>query len=142
MKRKDVLIEMKSIQIVANDEKSEMELTTKGTFSLENGTYTITYEDSEATGFDGSVTYIKVTDNKLASILRSGSSNSNLVIEKGKKHFCHYATPYGEFVVGITTSNIDNKLNADGGSLYMKYTVDLNASYMSDNEITLNVKSI
>lgn len=140
--KKDVLIKMKSIQTVANDEKSEMELTTKGTLSGKDGSFIITYEDSEATGFEGSVTDITVKNNELASIIRSGASNSNLIVEHGKKHFCHYATPFGEFVVGINTKTIENGLTDSGGRLYMKYTVDLNSSYMSDNEIILNITTL
>ncbi|HHX57218.1 MAG TPA: DUF1934 domain-containing protein [Clostridiales bacterium] len=140
--KKNVLIEMKSIQIVSNDEKSEMELTTTGTFDEKDGEYIISYEDSEATGFEGSVTDITVKKNEIASIIRSGASSSNLIIEHRKKHFCHYATPFGEFIVGINTKKIENNLTSDGGILYMKYTIDLNSSYMSDNEIILNIKNL
>lgn len=139
---KKVLIEMKSIQIASDDEKSEMELTTTGTLDEKNGSFIISYEDSEATGFEGSVTDITVRENEIASIIRSGSSNSNLIIEHGKKHFCHYATPFGEFIVGINAKKIENNLNSNGGNLYMKYTIDLNSSYMSDNEIIFNIRSL
>jgi len=140
--KKKVLIEMKSIQTVANNERSEMELTTTGTFDEKDGTFLISYEDSEATGFEGSVTDITVTKNELASIIRSGATTSNLVIEHGKKHFCHYATPFGEFIVGINTKKIENNLTSEGGNLYMKYTIDLNSTYMSDNEIYFDIKSL
>ncbi|NLP26902.1 MAG: DUF1934 domain-containing protein [Clostridiales bacterium] len=139
---KKVLIEMKSIQIASDDEKSEMELTTTGTLDEKNGSFIISYEDSEATGFEGSVTDITVKENEIASIIRSGSSNSNLIIEHGKKHFCHYATPFGVFIVGINAKKIENNLNSNGGNLYMKYTIDLNSSYMSDNEIIFNIRNL
>ena len=132
---------MKSIQSVY-DEKTETELTTMGSFRVENNTFYISYEDSEATGFEGSVTEISVTDNKYASIIRTGTTSSDLIIETGKKHHCRYETPYGSMNIGIYTNSINNKLSEDGGDLYLKYTIDINSSYMSDNEIILNVKKI
>ena len=45
-------------------------------------------------------------------------------------------------VIGIYTHALENKLDKNGGSLYMKYTIDINTSYMSDNEIIMNVKAI
>ncbi len=139
MDLKKYLIEMKSIQFT-EDDKTETELVTSGTFSCENGRYTISYLDSEATGFEGSETKINVKDNKLASITRRGTSISDLIIEPGKKHHCYYATPYGEMAVGIYTHAIENNLSENGGRLYMKYTIDINTSYVSDNEIILNIK--
>ena len=67
------------------------------------------------------------------------SSNSNLIVETGKKHHCHYGTPFGDFTVGIYAHTIENTLDATGGRLYLKYTVDINSSYISDNEIYLTI---
>ena len=43
-------------------------------------------------------------------------------------------------VIGIYTHKLENNLNDNGGNLYMKYTIDINTSYMSDNEIIMNIK--
>lgn len=136
---KDVMIQMKSIQSVYDD-KTETELITRGKFSKKDNSFHILYEDSEATGFSGSVTEISVIENKIASIIRTGQTNSDLIIEPGKKHHCHYETPYGSMDIGIYTHSIKNALMDDGGDLYMKYTLDINSSYMSDNEIIMNIK--
>lgn len=74
---------MKSIQSIY-DEKTETELITQGKFSKKNNSYHISYEDSEATGFKGSVTEILVTENKFASIIRTGSTSSDLIIDQAK----------------------------------------------------------
>lgn len=42
--------------------------------------------------------------------------------------------------IGVYTHAIDNTIAKDG-RLYMKYTLDLNSSYLSDNEIIMKVKS-
>ncbi len=134
----NVMIAMTSIQIIG-EERSSTALTTEGVFSHKGDTYHISYMDSEATGFDGSVTALQVTGNQLASISRTGTVNSNLVIETGKKHYCHYAMPFGEMMIGVYTHTIKNELTPQGGRLFMRYTIDMNGSYLSDNEIQLSV---
>ncbi len=138
--KKDVLITMKSIQSV-EDDSNEIELITEGVMkTLKDGGFQLVYNESEATGFDGAKTTVCCYGDKLASISRSGSVQSTLVIDKEKKQHCLYGTPYGELMVGIYTHSIINKLTEDGGNLYMKYTVDINSSYVSDNEVLIIVQ--
>jgi uncharacterized beta-barrel protein YwiB (DUF1934 family) len=100
----------------------------------------ISYEDTSATGFEGSVTTITVYGNDSASIIRRGTANSVLSLEIGRKHYCQYGTPFGDMRIGVYTHAIDNTIEKDG-RLYLKYTLDLNSSYLSDNEIIMNIKS-
>lgn len=129
---------MKSIQSV-HGESTETELLTKGFYEINNDSFLISYEDTEATGFKGSVTEISVKADRYASVIRSGSSSSDLIMERGKKHHCQYQTPYGAMDIGIYTHFIKNNLLDDGGTLHLKYTLDINSSYMSDNEIIVTV---
>ena len=137
--KNNVLISLTSIQWQEN-EKSETELLTKASLTRENGWDIISYEDTSATGFEGSVTTIKVDDSRNASITREGTANSVLSLEIGRKHFCQYGTPYGNLQIGVYTHAIENTL-AENGRLYMKYTLDLNSSYLSDNEIIMTVQA-
>lgn len=136
--KKNVLISLTSIQW-QDDEKSETELVTKAKHSRENGWDIISYEDTSATGFEGSVTTIKVDKGTNASITRKGTANSVLSLEIGRKHFCQYGTPYGNLQIGVYTHTIENTIAKDG-RLYIKYTLDLNSSYLSDNEIIMTVR--
>ena len=136
--KKNVLISLTSIQW-QDDEKSETELVTKAKHSRENGWDIISYEDTSATGFEGSVTTIKVDKGTNASITRKGTANSVLSLEIGRKHFCQYGTPYGSLQIGVYTHTINNTIERDG-RLYIKYTLDLNSAYLSDNEIIMTVQ--
>ncbi len=139
--KNNVTITLKSVQ-TADSERSEVELITDGRMRKIDGGFEIVYNESEATGFEGSTTILSCVGNTRASMQRTGAAPSNLIIEKDKKHHCHYGTPYGEFIVGIYTHKIDNKLTEDGGDLYFKYTVDVNSAYVSDNEVFVNVKTL
>ncbi len=142
-KAKKVTITLKSISDSGHGAPDIMELITEGTFKpikLGNADgWEISYEDSEATGFAGSTTTVTCIGDELASMRRSGSADSHLVIEKDRRHHCHYGTEYGDMLLGISASRIINRLSEEGGVLYFKYTIDINSAFVSENEIYFEV---
>lgn len=138
-KNQEVLITLKSIQSNGN-EKSETEIITSGKYQKIPEGFKICYEESEATGFEGCQTILTTKGEFEVNLLRKGDAMSNLTIEKGKKHHCHYGTPYGNIMVGIAASDIRSELDSKGGDLYFKYVVDVNSTFVSENEIYINVK--
>ncbi len=138
MKKKQ-LISLLSVQ-VQDGERTESELFTNAEITCNKNCSTITYEDTEATGFEGSVTAVKVNGNNEASVMRTGASNSLLLLERDKKTYCQYGTQFGMFQIGVYTHAIENTLK-ENGKLYLKYTLDLNASKLSDNEITITIQN-
>lgn len=136
--KKEVLLKLVSIQTIGKD-SSKTELITSGSMQKQDNKWIIEYNESEATGFKGCTTTLTVDGDKQVTILRRGSTNSELTIEKDVKHHCHYGTPYGDFIVGIYAHSIVNELKNYKGSLYTKYTIDINSSYISDNEIMITI---
>jgi len=117
----------------------ESELFTKGEFRLHKGSFFIDYDESEATGYEGSHVQLHI-DGKKMTLTRTGNAFSSLVFEDKTRHFCQYGTEYGDCMVGITTDELFNGLNENGGKISLKYTVDINGGLMTENEITINVK--
>lgn len=117
----------------------ESELFTRGEFRVHKGSYFIDYDESEATGFEGSHAQLCV-DKDSMTMTRTGTTFSNLVFENGVRHFCHYGTEYGECMVGITTHELSHCLDASGGTVHLKYSVDVNSGLMTENEITIKIK--
>lgn len=115
------------------------ELFTKGEFREHGGSYFIDYDESEATGYEGSHVQLKI-DNGLMTMTRTGAVFSSLIFENGKRHYCQYGTEYGDCMIGISTTDMKNKLDENGGEIYVKYTIDVNAGLMATNEITVSVK--
>lgn len=132
--KQQIQLKLRSV-LYADEERTETELLTEGTMEQADGKFILSYEDSDATGFEGATTTITAENDSVVSIVRTGTANSNLVIETGKKHHCLYGTPYGDITVGVFTHKIENDLSENGGKLYLKYTIDVNSAYMSDNEI-------
>jgi uncharacterized beta-barrel protein YwiB (DUF1934 family) len=141
---KNVYINLKSTQF-ADDERDVTELFTYGRLKRGRGKnkdkYKITYDESAATGFEGTVT-LDVTGNDMIMMNRTGDALSNLIIERGKKHHCHYGTPFGDFMVGVSADEIRSELDDNGGDIYLKYTIDINSSYMSETEMHINVREV
>lgn len=117
----------------------ESELYTRGEFRFHKGSYYIDYDESEATGYEGSHAQLKIDDNIL-TMTRTGKNFTGLIFENGVRHYCHYGTEFGSCMVGITTSVFRQNLSSDGGEINLKYSVDINAGLMSENEITIKVK--
>ena len=67
------------------EEENETELRTEGVYEHDGKNWSVSYEESEATGFEDSTTEITGTDGRCVSIVRRGSANSNLMIETGEE---------------------------------------------------------
>ncbi len=127
------------IKQTADGVTDESELYTRGEFRFSKGSYYIDYDESEATGYEGSHSQLKIDDNML-TMTRTGTNFTGLVFENGVRHYCHYGTEYGECMVGITTSLMKHNLTSGGGEIRLKYTVDVNSGLMTENEIHIKVK--
>ena len=137
---KEVSIKIKTVQSADGDE-DVTELFTFGKLSkLKDGKgYHIVYEESEVMGFEGCRVSLDITDSSV-KMSRTGNTSSTLFIERGKKHHGHYGTPYGDFMIGVNTDELKNDMTDKGGDLYMKYTIDINSDFLSENQVFVNVK--
>ena len=48
----------------------------------------------------------------------------------------------GSVLIGVMANVIENSFNENGGTLHMKYTIDMNGSFVSENEIDISVELI
>lgn len=140
MTNKDVSIKLVSVQI-DGDMRQETELLSDGTYEKTDKGYRIAYEESEATGFEGSVTTLETEGSRKVTMNRTGAVSSNLIVEDGIKHHCVYGTPYGDFTVGVNATFINSDLNDEGGKLEFHYVIDVNSSYVGDFEIIIEIKA-
>lgn len=136
---KDVLITIKSVQY-DGDERSETEVITEGKFEKIPNGYELIYDETDATGFEGCRTVLKILDGSKIELTRSGAAASELYIERGKKNFCLYGTPFGELTVGVQGKNVESRLTDIGGSVSASYVIDINSSHMGDYELNIEVR--
>lgn len=137
--KKDVIITIRGIQTVGN-ESDEVELFTTGRFYKKENQYYLAYEETEATGFEGSRTTLKISPNQKVTMTRFGRSRSQLIVEKGVRHQCSYDTEYGFLTLGIMGDHFEFVLTEDGGHLEFGYSLDLQASLASHNTVIVDIK--
>lgn len=137
--RQNVLINIRGTQQV-EDEKDTTELFTLGSLYKKNNKVYIVYDETETTGFQNCRTTLKIDGEQSITMLRSGESRSQLVIERDKRNVGYYGLPEGELVIGVTAREIKARFDDQGGSLYCRYDLDVNAAVMSKNELFVDVK--
>ena len=125
-------------------ETDSVELMTRGSFVRRGGSFFITYKESEATGYAGCTTTVKVAENaQKVSMLRFGPAASQLIIEKGTRHLCHYETGYGSMTLGVAADEIESQLSDEGGRVKFSYTLDADQdTVLSRNLVTITVKRV
>lgn len=116
------------------DGKSDtVELMTRGSLVHKDGAYYIIYKETEATGYEGCTTTVKVADD-------ARKVPSQLIIEKGTRHLCHYETGYGAISLGVAADVIEHQLSDQGGKLNFSYTLDSGAeNFISRNLVAITV---
>lgn len=125
-------------------QRDSIELMTRGSYVHREGAYYIIYKESEATGFTGCTTTVKVSDDaRRVAMLRYGKNASQLIIEKGTRHLCHYETGYGALSLGVAADEITHELTEEGGRLRFSYTLDSGSEdFISRNLVDITVKRL
>lgn len=137
--KKEVYISIKGVQVVDNT-PDVTELFTQGSFYKKNDCYYIAYDETKTTGYDNSKTVLRIDGTKKVTLLRSGNTKSHLIIENGQRNVGHYGTTEGDMMIGVYAKEITNSLTDDGGDVYFRYDLDVNATLISENEVFVNVK--
>lgn len=124
------------------DETDTVNLMTRGRFTFVGDCFFIRYEESEATGYGGNVTTVKVESQDKVSMRRQGTMPSEITIERGRRHVCHYDSGYGSLSLGVAADEIDNKLTEKGGMLKFSYTLDSGKAMFSHNQVEITVREV
>ena len=138
----EYLIKVVTVQVVEG-EKDEMEITTTASLEGTADDYTIKYKEVDSEDNE-SVTTLRVEGGRCINVSRNGEISTHMIIETGVRNISHHITPYGTFSLGINAVAIDSKIDENGGTLYFRYTTDLEMSIMSDIEfrITLTKRAV
>lgn len=137
--KKDALISITGISKTQEDSDT-VELITQGTYYKKNNAYYIAYDETEATGYEGSKTILKICTDGKVIMMRSGARKGEMIIERATRHHCSYDMGFGEVMLGISGKEVKSDLTDNGGDLMFSYSLDVNTSLISENEIRINVK--
>lgn len=120
--------------VVENDIFIEGELIKK------EGGFTLSYLEPAEHGLDGVKTTIKY-DGEMARIEHEGEKNG-LIVQRNQRHLCHYLTPAGSMMIGVSGGDIKVDMKNGGLDMEMDYSIDFNASSATRNNIKITARPL
>ena len=137
---KDVIISIKGTQAVDDAPPEVIELVTEGQLrGSEREGYTLSYQESELTGLEGTLTAFQVEPHQV-TLLRVGEFNSQMVFQLGRRHFSMYETPYGALSVGVNTHDLRAELGEHGGKIQISYAIEIEHNVAGENSFLIDVR--
>lgn len=117
----------------------EIKLSTTGTYEQKDGYELVTYQEyDEEDPKIVHLTELKIEPDRV-TVTKLGSDTKLLLIS-GKKVQCVYDTGFGNTTLGVYTDGIFNQLSGVSGTLKIVYTLDMNASLISFNELEIRMR--
>jgi len=138
---KKVMISIKGLPATADEDEDGFELMTDGEYLWKGGYSTFSYVESELTGQNGLLTTFDVEPDRVVLKRGDGSGGDMIFSEKQKHHFL-YETPFGSIMMGIDTHSIKKNMRDDGGSLEIRYDIEVDNVSVSQNLFTINIRSL
>lgn len=121
-------------------EPQTIQINTLGKRERTEGRIRISYEETEATGMDGSTTAVTFLEDQpeVVSMIREGMVSTVLVFEEGKRHHCLYQTPFMPFEVCVRTIKVKNRLREEG-VLELDYVIEIRGARAERTKFRMEV---
>ncbi|MGI5962975.1 MAG: DUF1934 domain-containing protein [Lawsonibacter sp.] len=136
---KEVVISIKGMQRYEDCAPDTIELVTEGRLVRDEAGYTLTYQESELTGLEGTLTTIQV-EGEQVTLMRVGEINAQMVFQEGRRHLSMYNTPYGAMAIGVNTRHLLAELDDHGGDIEIDYAIEIDHAIAGRNVFQIKVK--
>ena len=135
------MITIKGAPAFSYSENDGFELLTDGEYVNEDGISTFCYMESELTGLNGFQTIFNVEHDRVI-LKRGGDFSGEMIFCEKQKHNFLYETPFGSITMGIDTHSIEKNLRDDGGSLEIRYDIEVDNVSVSQNLFKIDIRSL
>ena len=115
------------------------ELATEGLMTIEGEEVTLTYQESEITGMEGTTTRFIVRGDTVV-LERTGMIVSRMEFKQGERSSSFYETPWGTMAVDIATTKLAHRLTERGGVMEIAFTIAVNHQVTGENRFKVRVK--
>ena len=137
---KSVIISIRGVQSLNDDPPEVIELVTEGRLmDCGDAGYTLSYQESEVTGLEGTLTTFQVEPDCI-TLMRMGEFNSQMVFQPGRRHFSMYDTPYGALSIGVNTKKMRADLDENGGEIEIDYAIEIDHAVAGENTFRIDVR--
>lgn len=117
------------------------ELSTEGVMTIDGEEITLTYQESEITGMEGTTTRFTVRGD-MAVLERTGTIVSRMEFTRGERSSSLYETPWGTMVVDISTTKLTHRITERGGVMEIAFTIAVNHQVTGENRFKVRVKEV
>lgn len=141
MQKKPVILFVRGEQTYDGVAAPEVtELITEGVMTMEDGgAMTLTYEETELTGMEGTTTRFLIRGDQIV-LERTGRIQSRMEFKQGERSSSLYETPWGTMVVDISTTRLLHRLGERGGVMEVVFTIAVNHQVTGENRFKVRVK--
>lgn len=125
---------------IEEEPEGPIEMFSEGELYITDERVIIAYDESELTGMEGSHTQVRFERScpQLVTMMRSGSVNTILVFEKGKRHICIYQTEFMPFEICVFTKEVRNTL-LENGRIELDYIVEIRGAQAERTQFTIEI---
>lgn len=117
------------------------ELSTEGVMTIDGEEITLTYQESEITGMEGTTTRFTVRGDTVV-LERTGTIVSRMEFTRGERSSSLYETPWGTMVVDISTTKLTHRITERGGVMEIAFTIAVNHQVTGENRFKVRVKEV
>ena len=139
MEEKEVILFVRGEQSFDGLPADVTELMTEGVMTIDGGGITLTYQETELTGMEGTTTRFSIRDDTVV-LGRTGGVNSQIIFQRGKRHSSLYETPWGTMMVDVATTRLAHRLGSRGGILELKFNIAVDHQITGENRFKIRVR--
>lgn len=133
-------IHMETIQDLGG-RNDKISLMTEGIYLRQGDAWVVKYVENDQSGFAGTVTRIEIFDDRIV-VDRKGPLTARMEFRAGSSNRFPYNTEYGMSLLGIHTRSFTADLGKDGGSLSIRYMIDIDSFISGENRLDMTVGKI
>jgi uncharacterized beta-barrel protein YwiB (DUF1934 family) len=140
LRRRDVVITIQGCRFSPNPQNNHLvDIVTDGSMFRHPQGYTVSYREPFDREGDSMTTLL--VENGRVTMLRSGSQNSQMVFEEGRRHVSYYDTADGPTTVGVTASRVETEIGQDGGRIEVNYGVEIAGSLAEESFVHIDIRA-
>ena len=138
--KREVVLSLKGTQTSAEQEPDVIELVTDGVLEQQSTGWSLSYEESALTGLEGVRTTFLLEEG-CVTLSRTGKLKSRMVFQKGVAHESLYQMEFGALMLSVCASDIRWEIKPDGGTVDLKYHIEIEHSAAGTVDYHLEIRS-
>lgn len=135
---KDVMLVINGIQNAIEQEGDSVETITPANYYFKNGSHYVIYDEVSEGNDRVTKGILKFKENYL-EVTKNGEHNIHMLFENSQKNLSNFATPFGNFIIGVETDSMDMQIEENKISINVGYELDLNYEHIAACNIKIDI---